>query len=65
MDIVQKQVAELREYENNPRINDGAVAAVAESIERFGFKVPIVIDGGGVILAVIDTPFFYLLTRKR
>lgn len=51
MDIVQKQVAELREYENNPRINDGAVAAVAESIERFGFKVPIVIDGGGVIIA--------------
>lgn len=51
MDIVQKQVAELREYENNPRINDGAVTAVAESIERFGFKVPIVIDSGGVIIA--------------
>jgi ParB/RepB/Spo0J family partition protein len=49
--IVYKRVDELREYENNPRNNDNAVAAVAASIELAGFKVPIVVDGDGVIVA--------------
>lgn len=44
-------LADLREYENNPRNNDGAVQAVAESIKQFGFKVPIVIDSENVIIA--------------
>lgn len=47
IDIVYKNVDELREYKNNPRNNDKAVAAVAASIELAGFKVPIVIDGNG------------------
>lgn len=51
MKIVEKRIEELREYENNPRHNDGAVDAVAESIKQFGFKVPIVIDKDGVIIA--------------
>ncbi|MBR0289672.1 MAG: ParB N-terminal domain-containing protein, partial [Selenomonadaceae bacterium] len=38
-------------YENNPRQNDGAVDAIAKSIAEFGFKVPIVIDSGNVIVA--------------
>lgn len=37
-------------YENNPRHNDDAVGAVAESIKEFGFKVPIVIDRDNVIV---------------
>ena len=37
-------------YEKNPRINDGAVAAVAASIREFGFQQPIVIDMDGVII---------------
>lgn len=41
----------IKEYENNPRINDGAVDAVAQSIKDFGFKVPIIIDRDGVIIA--------------
>ena len=49
--IVYKQLDELQEYENNPRNNDGAVAAVAASIEKFGWKQPIVIDAAGVIIA--------------
>lgn len=49
--IVYKSVDELHEYENNPRKNENAVAAVAASIELAGFKVPIVIDGKGVIVA--------------
>lgn len=37
-------------YENNPRINDQAVDAVANSINEFGFKVPIVVDKKNVII---------------
>ena len=38
-------------YEKNPRINDGAVDAVAASLETFGFRQPIVVDKDGVIIA--------------
>jgi ParB-like chromosome segregation protein Spo0J len=41
--IVYKKVDELKAYENNPRDNDKAVEAVANSIREFGFKVPLVI----------------------
>ena len=51
MKIVEKKVSELVEYENNPRINDDAVAPVASSIKAFGFKQPIVIDRHNVIVA--------------
>lgn len=51
MNIVEKRLNELKPYENNPRINDGAVKFVKSSIEEFGFKVPIVIDKNGVIVA--------------
>lgn len=49
--IQEFSVEELKEYEHNPRHNDGAVEAVAASIKNFGFKVPIVIDKDGVIVA--------------
>ena len=51
MQIVEKRLGELQPYDNNPRKNDGAVPYVAESIKRYGFKVPIVIDKDGVIVA--------------
>ena len=51
MEIVNKKIEELIPYENNPRNNDEAVEYVANSIKEFGFKVPIVIDKGGVIIA--------------
>lgn len=50
MQIIEKAIAELKEYQNNPRNNDEAVEAVAESIKQFGFKVPIVIDNKNVIV---------------
>lgn len=43
------EVAKLKPYVNNPRKNDKAVAAVAESIKQFGFNVPITVDKDGVI----------------
>ena len=51
MNIVEKRLGELQPYENNPRKNDAAVPYVAESIRQYGFKVPIVIDKNGVIVA--------------
>ena len=51
MEIIQKQLSELKPYENNPRNNDEAVNYVAESIKEFGFKVPIIIDKDNVIVA--------------
>lgn len=51
MTIKEIKISELKEYENNPRINDNAVDKVAASIREFGFKVPIVIDKNNVIIA--------------
>lgn len=51
MIIVQKRIDEIHPYERNPRHNDDAVKYVKRSIERFGFKVPIVIDRDGTIVA--------------
>lgn len=51
MQIIEKTLEDIRPYEKNPRKNDGAVEYVANSIKEFGFKVPIVIDENGVIVA--------------
>ena len=51
MDVKNFRLDELKPYEKNPRKNDNAVDAVAKSIKTFGFKVPIVIDSSGVIIA--------------
>ena len=51
MQIHDVSISLLREYDNNPRNNDGAVDAVAESIKQFGFKVPIIVDNDYVIVA--------------
>lgn len=49
--IVTKKITELVAYENNPRLNDEAVDAVAASIKAFGFRNPILIDQNNVIIA--------------
>jgi site-specific DNA-methyltransferase (adenine-specific) len=51
MQIIEKRLDELTPYENNPRKNENAVPYVAESIKRYGFKQPIVVDTDGVIVA--------------
>ena len=50
MIIQERKIDEIRPYERNPRRNDHAVAGVAESIKRFGFRQPIVVDAEGVIV---------------
>ena len=51
MQIIEKRLTDLIPYENNPRRNEQAVEAVANSIREFGFKVPIIIDKENVIVA--------------
>lgn len=51
MKVEAKSIDEIKPYENNPRDNDDAVNAVANSIKEFGWQQPIVVDIGGVIIA--------------
>lgn len=45
-------LTDIKPYDRNPRIiPQAAVDAVARSIQAFGFRQPIVVDGNGVILA--------------
>ena len=48
--IKQLPLGDIKPYGKNPRKNDGAVDAVAESIKQYGFLVPLVITGGGEIV---------------
>ena len=50
MRITQRELASIKPYKNNPRLNDDAVEAVAASIKEFGFRQPIVVDDDGVII---------------
>lgn len=50
MNISLLPTNQLKPYDNNPRHNDGAVDAVANSIREFGFRQPIVVDRDGVIV---------------
>lgn len=49
--IVMLPVSEVRPYDKNPRKNAEAVKYVRASIEKFGFKQPIVIDSNRVIIS--------------
>ena len=49
--IVWKDVNELTPYANNARINDQTVPYLKNSIQRFGFKVPLIVDKDGVLVA--------------
>ena len=40
----------LNPYKNNPRKNEEAVDKVAESIQQFGFRVPITIDKDNIVV---------------
>lgn len=48
--IVYMDINDLQMYENNPRKNSDAVQYVANSIQQFGFKNPIIIDKNNMIV---------------
>ena len=50
MKTEQMKIADVIPYERNPRINDGAVEAVAASIKEFGWRAPLVVDENNVII---------------
>jgi DNA modification methylase len=50
MNLELRKLTEIRPYENNPRVNNSAVDAVAASLREFGFRQPIVVDADGLII---------------
>lgn len=51
MNVIEKPLEKIKPYRGNPRkISQEAIDKVAASIKEFGFKVPIVLDGDGVII---------------
>ena len=50
MKIENLKLAEIKTSGRNLRKNDAAVAGIAESIRRFGFKQPLVVDADGVLV---------------
>ena len=50
MKIELRNLSDLKPYPNNPRVNDDAVEAVAQSLQEFGFRQPIVVDEAGEII---------------
>lgn len=51
MKMIQLPIGEINPYENNPRNNADSVEAVANSIQQFGIKVPMVVDSKNVLVA--------------
>lgn len=50
MKTIDLRLDQIKPYDKNPRRNDGAVDAVAESISTFGFQQPLVLDKDHVII---------------
>lgn len=50
MQVELRPIGSIKPYENNPRLNEAAVDAVAASIREFGFRQPIMVDEQGVII---------------
>jgi DNA modification methylase len=48
--VAMRPITSIHPYENNPRIYDAAVDAVAASMRKFGFRQPIVVDEEYVII---------------
>ena len=51
MKMERLKLSEITPYGNNPRKNDGAVNAVAESIRQCSYITPVIVDEDHVIIA--------------
>ena len=51
MKLETLKLTDVLPYENNPRKNDDAVNAVAESIKQCSYIAPIIVDEGHIIIA--------------
>lgn len=50
-EVKEIEIGRLKEYGNNPRRNERAVQPVANSLKKFGFVNPIIVNKDMVILA--------------
>ena len=50
MQIIELKIGDVKPYENNPRVNDGAVDSLAEIIQKLGFRNPILVNKDHVII---------------
>lgn len=50
MEVQNMSINDIKPYDNNPRNNDNAVDATANSIKEFGWQQPIVVDKDMVII---------------
>lgn len=50
MEVKEWPIGKVKPYDKNPRNNDDAVEATANSIREFGWQQPIVVDKNGVII---------------
>ena len=50
MQIVNLKLGDIKPYENNPRINEGAVESLAKIIKDLGFRNPILLNKNHVII---------------
>ena len=50
MKIELRNIERIQPYEQNPRVNDDGVEAVARSIQTFGWRQPIVVDNDGIVV---------------
>ena len=48
--IELRPIDSIKPYDKNPRLNNGAVQAVARSLHEFKVRQPIVVDSEGVIV---------------
>jgi DNA modification methylase len=48
--VEMRPIGSVRPYENNPRLNDATVDAVAASLREYGWRQPIVVDEQDVII---------------
>lgn len=49
--IINKNINDLQEYENNARYNEKTIKKMEESIKKFGYLNPILIDENNIIIA--------------
>lgn len=50
MQIEMRPLSRIKPYDNNPRINDAAVDAVAASMREYGVRQPLVVDEADVLI---------------
>ena len=50
LEIKYININDIKPYKKNPRINENAIPFVMESIKKFGFKNPVILDKNNVIV---------------